>query len=90
MELVTTGALAKALGVSRAAVNRWVGTGLLVPDVTTPGGHHRWNVDRVREQLGGRGGVMGEAPGSRYAVVCAVAHHALSTAAGANSRDTQE
>jgi hypothetical protein len=90
VELLSTGALAKALGVSRAAVNRWVGTGLLVPDVTTPGGHHRWDVDRVREQFGGRGGVLSEGPGSRYAVVCAVAHHALSTAADATPRDTQE
>jgi hypothetical protein len=90
VELVSTGALAKALGVSRAAVNRWVGTGLLVPDVTTPGGHHRWDVDRVREQLGGRDGVLGEAPGSRYAVLCAVAHHALSAPAVAPPRDPQE
>jgi DNA-binding transcriptional MerR regulator len=54
VELVTTGALAKALGVSRAAVHRWVGIGLLVPDVTTPGGHHRWDVERVRAQLRGQ------------------------------------
>lgn len=90
MELVSTGALAKALGVSRAAVNRWVGTGLLVPDVTTPGGHHRWDLERVRGQLGGRGGVLSEAPGSRYAVVCAVAHDALFTPAGGAPRETRE
>lgn len=84
MELVTTGALAKALGVSRAAVNRWVGTGLLVPDVTTPGGHHRWDLDRVREQLDGRGGVL------RYAVVCAVAHDALFASADAAPPEGQE
>jgi hypothetical protein len=90
VELMTTGVLAKALGVSRAAVNRWVATGLLVPDVTTPGGHHRWDVDRVREQLGGGGGALSEAPGSRYAVVCAVAHHALSAPAGATPGDMQE
>jgi predicted site-specific integrase-resolvase len=50
-ELVTSGHLAKALGVSRGAVNRWLNEGLISPDLTTPGGHHRWNVDRVRAQL---------------------------------------
>lgn len=90
MELVTTGALAKALGVSRGAVNKWVGVGLLVPDVTTPGGHHRWDVERVREQLSGGGSALRDAPGSRYAVVCAVAHHALSAAADETPHQTEE
>lgn len=87
---MTTGALAKALGVSRAAVNRWVGIGLLVPDVTTPGGHHRWDIERVRVQLGGRGNALREPPGSRYAVVCAVAHHALSAPEDATPDESQE
>ena len=51
MELVTTGELAKALGVSRGAINRWQNEGLITPDVTTPGGHHRWDVERVRARL---------------------------------------
>jgi DNA-binding transcriptional MerR regulator len=51
---VSTGDLAKALGVSRGAVIRWVNAGLITPDVTTPGGHHRWDVKRVREQLRGQ------------------------------------
>jgi DNA-binding transcriptional MerR regulator len=53
-DLVSTGDLAKALGVSRGAVIRWVNSGLITPDVTTPGGHHRWDVKRVREQLRGQ------------------------------------
>ncbi len=53
-DLVTTGDLAKALGVSRGAVIRWVNDELITPDVTTPGGHHRWSVERVREQLKGQ------------------------------------
>lgn len=51
VKLLTTGELAKELGVSRGAVNKWASDGLIVPEITTPGGHHRWNVDHVRDQL---------------------------------------
>ncbi|MGI5127267.1 MerR family DNA-binding transcriptional regulator [Pseudonocardia sp. CA-107938] len=51
MALVTTGQLAEELGVSRGAVNKWHREGLITPVLTTPGGHHRWDVDQVREQL---------------------------------------
>ena len=51
MRTLTTGELARELGVSRGAVLKWVRAGLITPEFTTPGGHHRWDVDKVREQL---------------------------------------
>ncbi|MGH8964787.1 MAG: MerR family DNA-binding transcriptional regulator [Actinomycetes bacterium] len=53
MRLLTTGELARELGVSRGAVLKWATADppLITPDFTTPGGHHRWDPDRVREQL---------------------------------------
>jgi excisionase family DNA binding protein len=48
---LTTGELARELGVSRGAVLKWVKQGIITPEFTTPGGHHRWDVDKVREQL---------------------------------------
>ena len=57
-ELVSTPELAKALGLSLRSVQRYIAAGKIVPDLTTPGGpggrgQHRWNVERVREQLRG-------------------------------------
>ncbi|MGH3936619.1 MAG: MerR family transcriptional regulator [Pseudonocardiaceae bacterium] len=51
MTHVTTGQLAEALGVSRSAILKWHRAGLVTPELVTPGGHLRWDVDRVREQL---------------------------------------
>jgi DNA-binding transcriptional MerR regulator len=51
MALVSTGELAKELGVSRGAVLKWVNRNMITPEFTTPGGHHRWDVDLVRAQL---------------------------------------
>lgn len=42
MALVTTAEAAKQLGVA---------DGLVTPDLITPGGHQRWDVDRLRAQL---------------------------------------
>jgi hypothetical protein len=57
-ELVSTPELAKALGLSLRSVQRYIAAGKIVPDLTTPGGpggrgQHRWNIERVREQLRG-------------------------------------
>lgn len=49
--LLTTGELAEELGVSRGAVLKWTVDGLLKPTFTTMGGHHRWDLDDVREQI---------------------------------------
>lgn len=53
MRLLSTGELAKELGVSRGAVLKWATSDppLINPEFTTPGGHHRWNVESVRAQL---------------------------------------
>ncbi|MFD1527946.1 helix-turn-helix domain-containing protein [Pseudonocardia aurantiaca] len=50
-ELLTTSELADALGVSLRSVQRYLADGKITPEHTTPGGHHRWDVDNVREQL---------------------------------------
>jgi hypothetical protein len=53
VRLLTTGELARELGVSRGAVLKWATADppLITPEFTTPGGHHRWNLERVRAQL---------------------------------------
>ncbi len=51
VKLVTTGQLAEQLGVSRAAILKWTRAGLIEPDFTTPGGHMRWDAERVRREL---------------------------------------
>lgn len=53
MRLLTTGELARELGVSRSAVLKWANANppLITPEFTTPGNHHRWNLEAVREQL---------------------------------------
>jgi len=39
------------LRVVRAAVLSWVRDGKLTPTLTTPGGHHRFDLDDVQRQL---------------------------------------
>ncbi len=51
MRLLSTGEVARELGVSRAAVLSWVREGKITPTLTTPGGHHRFDLDDVRRQL---------------------------------------
>lgn len=50
-EVVTTSELARALGLSLRSVQRYIAARQITPELTTPGGHHRWIVDDVREQL---------------------------------------
>ena len=50
-DLLTTSELAKALGLSLRSVQRYVAAGQITPELTTPGGHHRWDAEKVREQL---------------------------------------
>jgi excisionase family DNA binding protein len=51
MRLLSTGELARELGVSRGAVLKWANDGLIVPAFTTPGGHLRWDLEDVRRQV---------------------------------------
>ncbi|GAB2665267.1 hypothetical protein GCM10027271_25340 [Saccharopolyspora gloriosae] len=49
--LVPTGDLARELGISTRTVARYVREGLLVPTEVTLGGHYRWDIDDVRQQI---------------------------------------
>lgn len=50
-DLVPTYLAAKRLGVSRRTLQRWATNGLVTPDLTTPGGHYRWDVERLRAEI---------------------------------------
>jgi DNA-binding transcriptional MerR regulator len=50
-ELVPTGVAARAVGVHLRTLQRWVKEGLIEPDVVTPGGHMRWDVQRLLRQI---------------------------------------
>ena len=49
--LVPTGDAAKAIGVGRSTLARWMAEGLVKPSLVTPGGHARWDVDDLKRQL---------------------------------------
>jgi excisionase family DNA binding protein len=49
--LLTTGELARELGLSARSVARWAQEGQLKPTLVTPGGQYRWQLEDVREQL---------------------------------------
>jgi len=48
---VPTGVAAAAIGVAHSTLARWWKEGFVVPALVTPGGHARWNVEDLREQL---------------------------------------
>ena len=50
-KLVPTATAAKELGVATRTLQRWATEGLVKPDLVTPGGHQRWDVDQLRAQL---------------------------------------
>ncbi|WP_232661912.1 MerR family transcriptional regulator [Pseudonocardia sp. TRM90224] len=43
--------LARALGLSPRSIQRYVQQKSITPEFVTPGGHYRWNAERVKEQL---------------------------------------
>jgi excisionase family DNA binding protein len=49
--LVATGEAARALSVSVQTLQRWVRDGTVTPTATTAGGHHRWDIEDLREQV---------------------------------------
>lgn len=49
--LLSTGAAAAAFGVSRGTLARWWAEGIVTPALITPGGHARWDIEDLREQL---------------------------------------
>ncbi|MTD56128.1 helix-turn-helix domain-containing protein [Amycolatopsis pithecellobii] len=50
-QLVTTAEAAAAIGVGRRTLSRWVQQGKVEPTLTTAGGHHRWDVEDLKQQL---------------------------------------
>jgi len=48
---VATGVAAKAIGVAHSTLARWWAEGKVTPALVTPGGHARWDVEDLREQL---------------------------------------
>jgi DNA-binding transcriptional MerR regulator len=51
-DLVSTPEAAKALGVSPRTLQRYVRAGLVTPEITLPSGQYRWNVAKLRRQIG--------------------------------------
>ncbi|WP_184731149.1 helix-turn-helix domain-containing protein [Saccharopolyspora phatthalungensis] len=50
-DLIASSELAKALGVSRSTVSRWVREGRITPTEITAGGQSRFRLDDVRGEL---------------------------------------
>lgn len=48
---MTTGEAAKAVGVHVRTLQDWRKAGLVEADGRTAGGHFRWDIDHLREQL---------------------------------------
>ncbi|RIQ36982.1 MerR family transcriptional regulator [Jiangella rhizosphaerae] len=48
---VATGVAAKAVGVDPTTLMRWWHKGLVTPEYVTPGGHARWDLEKLKEQL---------------------------------------
>ena len=49
--LVSTGVAARSLGVDRTTLGRWAKSGVVKPAVRTAGGHLKWDIEDLREQL---------------------------------------
>jgi DNA-binding transcriptional MerR regulator len=49
--LVTTGDLARALGLHVRTIQRYRADGVITPEFETRGGHGRWDVEKVKQQL---------------------------------------
>ena len=47
-EPLSTVQVAQMLGVHKATVRRWVKAGAIIPALTTPGGHHRFDRSSVQ------------------------------------------
>lgn len=51
LDLVTTGIAARDLGVTRTTLGRWAAAGLVTPARRTAGGHLRWDLPTLRQQV---------------------------------------
>jgi predicted site-specific integrase-resolvase len=50
-KLLPTGDAADAIGVAHSTLARWFREGAVTPALVTPGGHARWDLEDLREQL---------------------------------------
>lgn len=51
-DLVGTKEAAPLIGVHRSTLHAWWKSGRVTPDWITPGGQARWDVERLKRQLG--------------------------------------
>lgn len=49
--LMTSSEVAAELGLSRSSIARYAAAGYITPELTTPGGQYRWDLEAVRRQL---------------------------------------
>ncbi|WP_445942252.1 helix-turn-helix domain-containing protein [Pseudonocardia sp. T1-2H] len=49
--LLSTSQAARAIGVHQTTLSRWVKAGYVKPAQKTIGGHMRWDLDALREQV---------------------------------------
>ena len=49
--LLSSGELAKELGISRRSISRYADEGLITVALVTPGGRYKFDLDVVREEL---------------------------------------
>ena len=49
--LIPTGEVARRLGVTTRAIDKWVSKGMITPAVITPGGRYRFRWSEVVQQL---------------------------------------
>jgi excisionase family DNA binding protein len=49
--LLTSSEAARALGLGKSTITRYVREGKIKPTWATPGGHARWRLDDLRNQL---------------------------------------
>lgn len=50
--LVGTGEAAKAIGIDRGTLRKWWVEGKATPEWITPGGQARWDVEKLKRELG--------------------------------------
>lgn len=50
--LLGTGEAAKAVGIDRSTLRKWWKQGRCTPEWVTQGGQARWDVEKLRRQLG--------------------------------------
>ncbi|PVY95875.1 MerR family transcriptional regulator [Actinomycetospora cinnamomea] len=51
-ELVSTPEAARSLGVSARTLQRYVRDGVVTPEITLPSGQYRWDIAKLRRQIG--------------------------------------